>query len=101
MIVYVPDCSLGDSEVVTSTTSTSSPSSVVSAVISVILVLFLIALIAAFVYVYGRNNPGGIAARWVSITLRFTGQDYVLPGYARNGTLLNSKFCQPPIEMVL
>lgn len=53
-----------NNEVVTSTTSTSSPSSVVSAVISVILVLFLIALLAAFVYVYGRNNPGGIAARF-------------------------------------
>ena len=66
-MMVVPDC-LSDNEVVTSTTSTSSPSSVVSAVISVILVLFLIALIAAFVYVYGRNNPGGIAARWVSIS---------------------------------
>ena len=53
----------GDHDVRTSTASSTSPS-VVSAVVSVILVLFLLVLAAAFVYVYGRNNPGGMAARF-------------------------------------
>ena len=53
----------GDHDVRTSTASNTSPS-VVSAIVSVILVLFLLVLAAAFVYIYGRNNPGGMAARF-------------------------------------
>ena len=61
----VGDSPSGDdsNDVRTSTASTTSPS-VVSAVVSVILVLFLLVLAAAFVYVYGRNNPGGMAGRF-------------------------------------
>lgn len=36
---------------------------IISVVVSLILVLILIGLVGAFVFMYGRNNPGGIAER--------------------------------------
>lgn len=41
----------------------SNVATIISVVVSLILVLILIGLIGAFVFVYGRNNPGGIAER--------------------------------------
>ncbi len=43
--------------------SSAGSGTVVSAVISSILVLILIGVGAVFIYLYGRNNPGGIAER--------------------------------------
>ena len=42
---------------------TSSSAVAISVTISVILVVILFGLLAAFTYVYGRNNPGGLAER--------------------------------------
>ena len=41
-------------------------STVVSAVISTFLVLILLGVASGFVYLYGRNNPGGLAERLAS-----------------------------------
>ena len=43
--------------------SSSSSAVAISVTISIILIVILIGLFAAFLYVYGRNNPGGIAER--------------------------------------
>ena len=44
----------------------SSVSTVVSAVISTLLVFILLGVASGFVYLYGRNNPGGLAERLAS-----------------------------------
>ena len=44
-----------------SSNSSSSSAVAISVTISVILVVILLGLLAAFIFVYGRNNPGGIA----------------------------------------
>ena len=46
-----------------STDSSSSSAVAISVTISVILIVILLGLVAAFIYVYGRNNPGGFAER--------------------------------------
>ena len=51
------------SEAEPSTDSSSSSAVAVSVTISVILIVVLLGLLAAFIYVYGRNNPGGLAER--------------------------------------
>ena len=43
--------------------SSSSTAVAISVTISAILIVILLGLIAAFIFVYGRNNPGGIAER--------------------------------------
>ena len=43
--------------------SSSSTAVAISVTISAILIVILLGLVAAFVFVYGRNNPGGIAER--------------------------------------
>ena len=43
--------------------SSSSTAVAISVTISAILIFILLGLVAAFIFVYGRNNPGGIAER--------------------------------------
>ena len=53
----------GDSE---EFSASNNVSTVVSAVISTFLVLILLGVASGFVYLYGRNNPGGLAERLAS-----------------------------------
>ena len=46
-----------------STGSSSSSAVAISVTISVILVAIFLGLVAAFIFVYGRSNPGGLAER--------------------------------------
>ena len=43
--------------------SSSSSAVAISVTVSVLLVVILLGLFAAFIYVYGRSNPGGLAER--------------------------------------